>query len=319
MNIFINPDEDRFRAGWRIAAQLFFMYLIGLPLILFTNSFIPIEINLLGTICIAFGAIASTVLAAKGLDNRPWQQFGVVFDKKNIREWGYGFVLAGIAMGIIFAIEYAAGWLTVSSFGWQQINASPYMLTFVGYLLFMVLVGFYEELIFRGYQIVNASEGLNLPNIRRKQAVLIAVFISSVAFGVGHAFNPNAGWISTLNIILAGAMLAFPFVVTGRLSLSIGLHIGWNFFQGGVFGFSVSGIPGRASLLQINQMGPDWLTGGAFGPEAGVLGLLGMGIIILILIWYFKKIRQKLIIYHSFGVYSLNSGDTHNKLDEQSL
>lgn len=313
MNIFINPDENRFRAGWRIAAQLFLMYLIGLLLVLFTNSFIPIKIDLLGTICIAFGAIASTVLAAKGLDNRPWQQFGVVFDKKHMREWAYGFVLAAIAMGIIFAIEYAVGWLTVTRFGWQQINASHYVLTFGGYFLFMVLVGFWEELVFRGYQIINASEGLNLPDIPRKQAVLLAVLISSVAFGIGHAFNPNAGWISTLNIILAGVMLAFPFIVTGRLSLSIGLHIGWNFFQGGVFGFPVSGMPGRASLLQINQQGPDWLTGGAFGPEAGMIGLLAMGVIIGMLIGYFKKIRQKLTIYHSLGIYSAHSNDAPDK------
>lgn len=302
MNIFINPDKDRFRAGWRIAAQLFVMFLIALPLVLLFRSLTPVDTYRIGPLALAVGAVISTLLAAKGLDYRPWQQYGVIFNGDNLRQCMLGFILAGVTMAAIFLLEYALGWIEITGFGWQW-HSTSFLLSFSGYLLFMIVVGFYEELVFRGYQIVNVGEGLHLPGVSRTQAVIGAVVLSSAVFGIAHLFNPHAGWISTMNIVLAGGMLAFPFVITGRLSWSIGVHIGWNFFQGGVFGFPVSGMAGRTTLVQINQEGPSWLTGGAFGPEAGIIGLMGMGIIIGGLAWYFRKTGQSLSVHPELGVY----------------
>lgn len=310
MNIFFNHEETRARAGWRVGVQFFFMYLIGICFVVFANFFITDAGFVLTTSAITIGAVVSIWLAAKGLDNRPWQHFGVLFEWKTLTQCALGFILAGIAIGIIFLIEYAAGWITFTGFGWQQINTSSYFWSFSGYFLLMILVGFHEELVFRGYQIVNISEGLNMPAVTREKAVWGAVILSSVIFGIGHVFNPNAGWLSTINIVFAGIVLAFPFIITGRLSLSIGLHIGWNFFQGGIFGFSVSGTTGRASLIQIQQNGPDILTGGAFGPEAGLLGILGLILIIGGLLWYFKRINQPVTTHKRLGIYSSQPVDT---------
>jgi membrane protease YdiL (CAAX protease family) len=259
-------------------------------------------------------------LAARGLDKRSWSDFGLSFDSQSIRYGILGFALAGIAMGIIFFIEYISGLLTVTGFGWTQPSHHTF---FTGSLLadlgFMIVVGFYEELVFRGYLIVNLSEGLNLSEVSRKKAVWGAVILSSLIFGSMHVFNPDVSLLSILIVALAGAMLAFPFIITGNLSLSIGLHIGWNFFEGGIFDFAVSGMPSRTSLLQIQQKGPLFITGGSFGPEAGLIGLIGLLFIVFSLWWYFKKYAHSSTIHTGLGDYQSYSAVTLPEKHEQNV
>jgi membrane protease YdiL (CAAX protease family) len=108
----------------------------------------------------------------------------------------------------------------------------------------------------------------------------MALLLTSVLFSLMHGFNPEIGWLGFANIFLAGLWLGIARVITGTLWLAIGLHTGWNFFLGSVFGFPVSGIYERSVLITETD-GPAVLTGGAFGPEGGLLAtvvlLLGAG------------------------------------------
>jgi membrane protease YdiL (CAAX protease family) len=99
----------------------------------------------------------------------------------------------------------------------------------------------------------------------------LSVAFSALLFGFGHIWNPNATLFSSLSIALtAGVILAMLFVITRQLWVPIGLHIGWNFTLGAVYGAPVSGME-ASGLLNASFPGPDWLTGGSFGPEASVI------------------------------------------------
>jgi hypothetical protein len=139
-----------------------------------------------------------------------------------------------------------------------------------------LLVGAQEEWFARGYLLQNLAEGLYGPRITAKGAVFIAYLLTSLFFGFLHANNPHATLTSSLTLALFGLCVGLGFILTGELAIPIGLHIGWNFAQGAIFGFPVSGADAHLSLLATQQSGPTIWTGGAFGPEGGLLGPLAL-------------------------------------------
>lgn len=280
MKIFINEEEQRLRAGWRLLFQLLIMVLfIGLGGLGF-SYFMPGSLILSSVIPTFIGVVISVWIAARYFDKRALTDYGIEFDKIWAKEFLIGAGIAAAAQCIIFVIEWWTGWLTITDYGWNVPLESSFGLGIVGFFIAMLMVGFHEELFSRGYQILNITEGLQMPSIGQKGAIVIAVLLTSSLFGLLHFYNPNASAISTFNIILAGIVLAIPYILTGSLALSAGLHFSWNFVMAGVFGFPVSGKEIEFSVLHIKQGGTELWTGGAFGPEAGLLGLLGMAIIV---------------------------------------
>jgi membrane protease YdiL (CAAX protease family) len=133
-------------------------------------------------------------------------------------------------------------------------------------LLLSVVAGIGEELLFRGvlFRVVEDSLGTT-----------VAVIVSAAFFGLAHAGNPNATLLSSVAIALeAGVMLALAFAWTRNLWFVMGLHAAWNFTEGGLYGAPVSGISEHGLLrIAVDPHAPQWLTGGAFGPEASVVAL----------------------------------------------
>ncbi|NDJ53514.1 MAG: CPBP family intramembrane metalloprotease, partial [Chloroflexi bacterium] len=192
--------------------------------------------------------------------------------------FGFGLLLGAILMAMVFVVELAFGWITISD-TFVSDPIAGFGVLFAAVLIGFVFVGIYEEILSRGYHLVNLSEGFaNIKGIGPRGAIIIALTLSSLVFGLLHASNNNATLISTVNISLAGVLLALGMLLTGRLAIPIGLHITWNFFQGAVFGFPVSGTRLPASIFGIEQGGATLVTGGPFGPEAGIIGLVAMAI-----------------------------------------
>ena len=142
--------------------------------------------------------------------------------------------------------------------------------------------GVIEELMFRA---------IFLRLVWRAFGPWIAFAASAALFGFGHIANPHATAFAAICIALeAGILLGAFYALTGRVWMSIGLHIAWNFTQGYLFGAAVSGTDmGPAIACSTARPGfPEWLTGGAFGPEAslpGVLVCLAVGLAVLAMAW----------------------------------
>ncbi len=119
-----------------------------------------------------------------------------------------------------------------------------------------------EELLFRGviFRLVEEWTG-----------TWIALAVSAILFGLAHAANPGATPVSSIAIALeAGILLGAAYVLTRNLWLPIGLHFAWNFFEGPVFGTQISGHSFLRDAVTAQLTGPSWITGGSFGPEAGL-------------------------------------------------
>ncbi len=269
--IFLSPGESRLRAGWRVLAHTvgynIFLVCLTIP------AFIPVLVfNIspqslwLNEIIAILAVTPAVFLARRFLDRRSIVSLGLKRNGQTILDLLAGIIITFVMMGIIFGLEVMAGWLRFESFAWESELVGSVAISVVGSFLLFILVAWQEELLFRGYRLQNITEGLN---------PIWGVVISSLWFGAVHFFNPHATVISSAGIFLAGLFLAYGYLRTGQLWLSIGLHIGWNFFEGVVFGFPVSGLDIYA-LTRIRVSGPDLWTGGAFGPEAGLIVLPGL-------------------------------------------
>ncbi|GAB4531575.1 MAG: type II CAAX endopeptidase family protein [Anaerolineales bacterium] len=269
VRIFLSPEEKRLRAGWRLLVQtiLFFLFstvLVAPAVLVFKNLRLPSTgmVNLVWEQIVELLSLTLSVyLARRYLDRRSFGSFGLPLDRNMPGDMLAGVLIAGVMMGVIFLLHLLFGWTKTVAYAWQSMPPSAVLGKLGFWLLIFLIVGWKEELWMRAYWLQNLADGLNVP---------WAVFLSSAVFGLLHLGNPNATWVSALGILLAGVFLALPWVWTRRLWLSIGLHLGWNFFEGAIFGFPVSGLD-TFRLLQPVIRGPKLWTGGAFGPEAGLV------------------------------------------------
>lgn len=288
-NVFFSPDEPRLRAGWRLA-----IHTIGYNLLLICIT-IPASIpilyfgisptNLLLNQAIAlFATTISVFLARHFLDKRSIPSLGLKFDRWSLPDILAGIFITFLMMGLIYLIERSLGWLTFEGFAWETEAITSVVLNTLLYFGIFILVAWNEELLYRGYRLQNFADGLN---------PAWGVFLSSLWFGIAHLVNPNADarFFVATGIFLAGVFLALGYLTTKQLWLPIGLHLGWNFFEGVVFGFPVSGLD-IYRLTRISVDGPELWTGGAFGPEAGLVLLPGLLLGVALIYIYTRFVRK---------------------------
>jgi len=288
--IFLSPDGSRLRAGWRVLLQLILWFVfslclsvpVGIVLFLIDPSFIespsqlPPAYLLLATIGETFAVTMSVFLARRFLDKQSIESLGLKLNMQAPLDVLAGIGITLIQMGLIYVLMLNLGWLTFEGFAWEFDPAGTVIKGSLTYLAIFLLVGWHEELLSRGYHLQTIASGINL---------VWGVVISSAIFGALHLANPGASWRAVVGITLAGLLFAFAYIRTKQLWLPIGLHIGWNFFEGVVFGFPVSGLDIYA-LTRIEITGPELWTGGAFGPEAGLIVLPSLAVGGVFIYWF---------------------------------
>jgi hypothetical protein len=181
-------------------------------------------------------------------------------DLTGARQWGTGLALGGVLITVDVLMIYRFGSLQL------HFHFSGHTLLRAAAVTALLLAGaLMEELSFRGYPFQKLTEALG---------AFWAVIALSALFGAVHLWNPDAqGWLSWgfVNTLAVGVLFAIARIRSGSLWLSFGLHFGWNFFQGAVYGLPVSGLREFSSVVKATAHGSPALTGGSYGPEASAI------------------------------------------------
>ncbi len=218
----------------------------------------------------------ATYILVRFIHRKPFRAVGLYFQPTSLREFGVGCLLGFLMMLGILIILVSLGY---TQFSVGAFSPGKALLTISLSIAFFAIAAFAEELFFRGYLFQVLTQGLTL---------FPALIIMALAFSFSHGGNPSVDTLAFVNIALAGLWLSIAYVKTRSLWLPFGLHFSWNFSQSTLFGFPTSGIQFAKYRIGSSVVtGPSWLTGGDFGPEAGILATVA----ILLCTWYILKAK----------------------------
>ena len=208
------------------------------------------------------GMIGGTAIALRYVDRRPWRDVWLGRDAARPSLIAMGFGLGVVAIGLPIALLIGGHWLREATGGPGSWLGAAVRVTMI-----LVPAALLEELTSRGYI---------LSVLREWWGWSWAIGATSIAFGLLHLGNPDVTAGSTVLVTLAGVFLAFVVYATRSLYAAWAAHFAWNWTMAVLFHTAVSGFPMEAPGYRYVDAGPDWATGGAWGPEGGVPAGLGM-------------------------------------------
>ncbi len=255
--------EGRVRSGWKVLAFAV-VYLLAIEGILTLLHLAGVLDRLAPGSAASvwmdagFAALATGVCLAA--ERRPLLSVGLVPD----RRWALEF-LAGVAAGLGVILLTALLVRGAGGFRWTR-NPAAHPAALLASAWLYLAVAFNEELLCRGYPFQRLVQGLGPWGGQ----ILFALLFAAMHWGNPGMTGATRVW-ATLNIGLAAILLGLAWIRTGSLALPIGIHLGWNWTQGSLLGFGVSGTTdGPGLLAPVFRGRPEWLTGGAFGLEASL-------------------------------------------------
>lgn len=306
--LFWNAGESRLRALFRVPVVFVLVVLVAVLLTTGLGGFRQIvDIPNPVFTSLQFGVLTLALVAiAWFIDKRRRRDMGLALG----REWWLD-AAAGLLTGLgmvatVVIVLRVAGMATVG--GAYQVenpaitigNSPAEALLYGG--LFFTGVAIFEELLVRGYLLTNVAEGVSGRAGDKRTAVWVAILATAVVFGALHAANPGGSVVSFLNIVLAGVLLGVAYAATGRLGFPAGLHTTWNFGLGPLFGLPVSGLRTDAAAVPVRVDGPRLLTGGAFGPEGGLVMLAALAVGTGLLAWWLRRTGDGLAVEEHIAI-----------------
>jgi CAAX protease family protein len=210
--------------------------------------------------------------------------FRLWIDRRGLASLGWspegftGEAVTGLFLGPALLGTAALLMVVTGHLEWSDIVWDPSSL-FVS-LGLMAIIAFSEELVFRGYILGNLMETVNNK--------WLALGISAVLFAAFHFTSPGVYALGFVNLFLAGLLLGVNYIYTRNLWFSFFLHLSWNFFQGPILGFKVSGLS-FPPLLVAQTKGDMTITGGEFGLEGSILTTIITVIALVLVAWAFDR------------------------------
>jgi membrane protease YdiL (CAAX protease family) len=235
-------------------------------------------------------------LQARLIEKTSFAKYGLHIKVTWMTEFLVGCCIAAVQLIIFYGIMYFSGNLSIESYFWMPPDVSySFAAGFLSETFSQLIGSMGEELFFRSFLFYLVLESLRHLRKEPLSKAMLTSLIISLLFGLAHYTNESATLLSTVNLAIDGLMLAIPFLITGRLGMSIGIHFSWNLLLGAVLGAGVSGNLAKVSVIRM--LTPDNLfTGGAFGPEGSVLVLLLDLIAVGIIFLWWKTQKQKSLL-----------------------
>ena len=276
MNRLLRNNQGRLRSGWWIV--LFIAVFLASQL-----AYHPVSKGLqsigvgedgLAPLPVVFLLLVTWICMR--LRGQPLSDVGLRLDARWLRQ-----VLAGIAFGAVLMLAVVASIYLAGGVRFALDPARGLGGLALGAWLFL-WAAVLEELLFRGFVFQRLVEGIGAP---------AALLVMAALFAVAHWSNPGLDGgtlaLATVDTALGAVLLGLAWLRTGSLALPIGIHFGWNWAQGSLLGFDVSGFVQSGWLHPYLLAKPQWLTGGAFGPEASIFSVT-VDVAAVVLLWCWK-------------------------------
>lgn len=279
--ILFKPDK-RLRAPWRILIFVGAVFVATLLAVAIEGTIVALASALGYRLLVsqwsaALGLLLAHVAVLRWVDGKPWEFVAMDRSAAQPSLVGQGLLLGAATIAIPSAALLLAGQL-------ESVPAAPGSSLAAAGITFANLLpaAFSEELLLRGYVFAVLKEAIGW------RWTLIS---TSVVFGLLHIANPGANGQSVLLVILAGMFLGSVLLVTRSLYAATAAHFAWNWFMAAALHSPVSGLPVAAPDYRVVDSGPDWLTGGGWGPEGGFAAAVGM---FFALIYLYSRLLRRM-------------------------
>lgn len=274
----------------RVAKDILLFYVIGMLIMVFLHvplfvvhivSGMKIQkdglpLLVLESLLMLVGYLSAAILMLR------WRKLPLSLLGLSLKGWGKD-LLAGLGVAVLL---YAVGFGVLLLIGTVEVaNVQFVPRNLLGRLLLFLLMAVTEEIMVRGFVLGRMlSEGMNR---------FVALFLSSALFSAMHLLNPNFVLLPFVNVLLGGCLLGASFLYTRNLCFPIVLHWFWNWLQGPVLGYEVSGMDSGETLLTLRLTGSELLTGGSFGFEGSLLCTVLLVVGTLVIIGYYERRGRK--------------------------
>jgi len=293
--------EGRLRAPWRLglggAAVVALGNVVGAAAVAAGQfgAWLPPLLRACWAVVVAALALAATVggtcWIVRIVDGRHLADVGLAWTATWRREAAVGAAVGATMAAAVVAVAIGLGLGTVTGALTNRagtfaltaehplVNASFWLVVFLG-------VGLVEEVLLRGFVLVNVAEGVRGRTADATTATLVGALASAAVGGLVYVVNPEPTVLGIANVVALGLLLALTVAVTGRIALAVGVHVAWYATLGVGFGVPVGGLDTGVAVVDVELSGPAVLTGGAVGPSGGLLAATGLVVGAVSLGWW---------------------------------